>query len=342
MRLRGVVEQVRRPRNLIIAAAVAVLAAFAIVSFLLRHRPLTELTGVVLQQDRDPAKQPPIKGAEVFLSGGLSQGSAWSDAAGLFHLKLRPGVRIGQSATLIVRHQDYIAARILEILQDRLYVIRVVPAPSHISNPQILTDLKIRYTVRSTRTEDVSSAMKRFEVVNQGDVPCRDRFPCSPDGKWKATIGRVTLDAVEGSEFHNARVTCIAGPCPFTRIEKDGFSAGGRSISVAVRDWSDTVSFVLEADVTRSVTSETVRQAFPVLFNQVLSFTLPASAQGTTIEATLDGMDIVYPLGPALELSWADCSVTVTKNDVKLVRCTLKPGYQFPESKPLAVDAAKH
>ena len=122
MRLRGVVEQVRRPRNLIIAAGIAVLAAFAIVSFLLRHRPLTELTGVVLQQDKDPAKQPPVKGAEIFLSDGLSQGSAWSDSAGLFHLKLRPGVRIGESATLVVRHPDYISARILEILQDRLYV----------------------------------------------------------------------------------------------------------------------------------------------------------------------------------------------------------------------------
>jgi len=341
MRLTGVFEKVRRRPNLAIVVAVAVVVVIVTFSFLLRHRPLTELTGVVLRQDIDPAKQPPVKGAEVFLADGLSQGSVSSDSAGFFRLKLRSGVRIGQNAFLTVRHSDYVPARIFEILQDRLYVIRVTPAASPTGKPRILSDIKIRYAVRSTRTEEVGSAMKRFEVVNQGDIPCRRPYPCSPNGKWRAAIGGVTLDAVDGSEFHNARATCIAGPCPFTKIEKDGFSAGGRSISVTVRNWSDTVSFVLEADVTRSENNDTVRQAFPVLVNQVLSFTLPAAAQGTTIEATLDGMDIVYPLGPTLALSWADCSAIVAKDAIKLVRCELKPGYQFQESKPSPLDAAK-
>ena len=153
-------------------------------------------------------------------------------------------------------------------------MIRVTPSASPAGNPRILSDIKIRYAVRNTRTEEVGSAMKRLEVVNQGDVPCRRPYPCSPNGKWRAAIGGVkTLRCGStGSEFHNARATCIAGPCPFTKIEKDGFSAGGRSISVTVRNWSDTVSFVLEADVTRSENNEMVRQAFAVLVNQVLSF----------------------------------------------------------------------
>src|SRR5665213_343593 len=154
MRLTGVFEKVRRRPNLAIVVAVAVVVVIVTFSFLLRHRPLTELTGVVLRQDIDPAKQPPVKGAEVFLADGLSQGSVSSDSAGFFRLKLRSGVRIGQNAFLTVRHSDYVPARIFEILQDRLYVIRVTPAASPTGKPRILSDIKIRYAVRSTRTEE--------------------------------------------------------------------------------------------------------------------------------------------------------------------------------------------
>ena len=323
----------RRGRLAVWIAAMAVVAAAAIqgLSYWVRHQPLKELTGVVLRQDQDPAKQPPVAGAEVSLADDLSPASAWSDSAGLFHLKLRPGTRAGQEGTLTLRHADYQPAQIAEVLQDRLYVIRLAPnVPASSAQPQLVTDIKVRYSLKSATAQDVGSAMKSFEVVNQGDVPCERRFPCSPDGKWKAAIGGVKLDAVEGSEFHNARVTCVAGPCPFTRIEMDGFSTGGRSISVRVRNWSDTASFVLEADVIRPVNTDNIRTAFPITLNQVLSFTLPALAQGPIIEAAINGEDIIYPLGPALKLSWADCGVTTMKDQTRLFRCELKPGYRFP------------
>ena len=75
--------------------------------------------------------------------------------------------------------------------------------------------------------------------------------PCSPDGKWKASMGSITMDAGEGQQFDNARVSCIAGPCPFTRIETGAIPRPGRKITVTIRNWSDTVTFLVEAEVTR-------------------------------------------------------------------------------------------
>ena len=69
--------------------------------------------------------------------------------------------------------------------------------------------------------------------------------------KWKAAVGSISLDAGEGNEFRNARVSCIAGPCPFTKIESHNFSHDGRTLNVSALDWSDTATFLLEAEVDR-------------------------------------------------------------------------------------------
>jgi hypothetical protein len=148
--------------------------------------------------------------------------------------------------------------------------------------------------------------------------------------KWKAAIGSATLDAGPGKEFRNARLSCIAGPCPFTSIESDDFSKGGRTISASVRNWSDTTTFLLEADVFRSQVTDTIRQAYPVIIDQAMNFTLPASAEGPSIEAKIDGSAIVFPLGPTPVLSWANCSVRTTQDQARLYWCALKPGYRFP------------
>jgi hypothetical protein len=168
-----------------------------------------------------------------------------------------------------------------------------------------------------------------LEVVNTGNVPCGDRSFCSPDGKWKAAIGSLPLDAGEGQEFQNVRVSCIAGPCPFAKIESDGFSRGGRKIDVSVRAWSDTVTFLVEAEVVHSMLSDVIRQAYPSIFGRDMTFTLPPTGQGPSIEAEVNGFDIVYPLGPDLSISWASCNVQVASNRTKLYSCELKPGYRF-------------
>ncbi len=176
---------------------------------------------------------------------------------------------------------------------------------------------------------NAGSALKTFEVINSGDVPCDRRGPCSPDGKWKAAIGGASLDAGENSAFHDVRLSCIAGPCPFTRIEKDSFSQGGSHIAVTIRNWSDTTTFLLEAEVTHTTSGDVILQSFPAIFDRTMSFTLPAAAQGPSIEAAIDGMEVVFPLGPSLDISWASCTVKTSSDGTKLYRCILKPGYRF-------------
>ena len=190
--------------------------------------------------------------------------------------------------------------------------------------------LRVRYSIKAMSEVNIGSAAKPFQVVNTGNVPCNRQAPCSPDGNWKAAIGSAFLDAGAGNEFRNARVSCIAGPCPFTKIEKDDFSKGGQTIRVSARNWSDTTTFLLEAEVFHSMISEIVHESQPVIFGRVLDFTLPPSAEGVCIEAEMNGQTIIYPLGPALFLSWANCDVTLNRDQSKLYRCNLKAGYQFP------------
>jgi hypothetical protein len=75
--------------------------------------------------------------------------------------------------------------------------------------------------------------------------------------------------------------------------------------------------------------SDIVRQSYPVIFGQTLNFTLPAAAEGVSIEAEINGAPIVFPLGPDLYLSWADCNARVNSDQTKVYRCELKPKYGF-------------
>jgi hypothetical protein len=75
--------------------------------------------------------------------------------------------------------------------------------------------------------------------------------------------------------------------------------------------------------------SDIVRDSYPVIFGRALNFSLPPAAEGPSIEAELDGVAIVFPLGPNLFLRWADCHVGVDKDQSTTYRCELKPGYQF-------------
>ena len=234
--------------------------------------------------------------------------------------------------TLHLRHPDYVPLDIPEIASDRLVIVRMTPvskASPNVQTPVTISELRVRYSMKDYSMQNVGSAAKTFEVPNKGDVPCDRRGVCSPDGKWKAAIGGASLDAGDGNEFQHARVTCLGGPCPFTRIDNDSFSKGGRQISVSVRNWSDTASFVLEAEVVHATNVDVTRQSYPVILDQAMSFTLPASGQGPSIEATLDHQDIVFPLGPALKLSWANCTMQVGRDRTKLYRCVLNPGYRF-------------
>ena len=322
----------QRPAARAIAGTVAVILALTLY-FASKPKDVRLITGAVLRQDTELGKQLPIANAQISLVGNLADGVATSDSSGKFQLRLRPGVRIGQMARLRVSHPGYRPMDLPEYLLDRLYIIRMVPndqgSDASPAAPRVLSDIRVRYATRSEISVNAGSALKTFEVVNTGDVPCDRHGPCSPDGRWKAAIGGASLDAGENSAFHDVRVSCIAGPCPFTKIEKDSFSEGGSHIGVTTRNWSDTTTFLLEAGVTHTTSGEVILQSFPAIFDRTMSFTLPASAQGPSIEATVDGTEIVFPLGPSLDLSWAACTVKASGDGTKLYRCGLKPGYRF-------------
>jgi hypothetical protein len=321
---------------LVVAIAILIgIVAGVVIS--IRSRPVQTvlLEGAVLAQDNDPRKQTPIAGVEITAISGESAGACKSDSTGLFHLSLQPGVTPGQLVSLKFQHPDYQPLEFTEQAADEIYLARMIPISSQSrvaanGGPEVMVaDVRVRYSVKTTTTVNVGPLAKTFEVVNTNGVPCHNRPPCSPDGKWKANIGSVSLDAGPENEFSDLRVSCIAGPCPFTKIESDNLAYRGRVVKVSARDWSATATFLIEGQVVHTTMSDMVRQSYPIIFGQTLNFTLPPAAQGPSIEATLNGTDIVFPLGPALILSWGTCSVKIDADHSRLIRCEPKTGYRF-------------
>ncbi len=302
--------------------------------FLPRVGRVGSITGAVLIADTDPRKQLPLPNVEVDAQVGGVTAKTMSDATGFFRLSLPSGVWWGQALRLEFRHVDYQPLVTTESLSHQLYLARLTPSrmiqtAGTGGEEKSLANLRVRYSVKSTSTFDVGSTVKAFEVANTPNVGCRLRRTCSPDGRWAATVGSFHLDAGPGQVFQNARVSCVAGPCPFTRIETDDFSRGGKRISGRVLAWSDTVTFLVEADVMRTALTDIIRQAYPAIFGRTMTFTVPPEGEGPSIQAEMNGTAIVFPLGPALILSWASCNLQVTADRSKLYSCALKPGYRF-------------
>jgi hypothetical protein len=296
-----------------------------------RHRVLA---GAVLIANADPRKQLPVPNVEITAESSGRAEHTKSDSSGYFQLNWGPVVWPGEQVTFKFRHPDYQPLDITRTLSDQLYIVRMTSSAPvervESPGPDVLVgDIRVRYAVKATNTINIGSAAKTFDVANTGNLPCDGQSPCSPNGKWKAAIGSLALDAGDGQEFQNVRVSCIAGPCPFTKIDSDEFSRGGRKIGASVRVWSDTVTFLVEADVVHTMLTDSIRQAYPSIFGRGMTFTLPPTGQGPSIEAEIDGLLIVFPLGPDLQLSWATCSLQVAANRTKLYSCELRPGYRF-------------
>lgn len=319
-------------------------AALAVIAALIAKLPISggsgpsireglSIRGAVVQGDSDATKQLPISGVDISADGNVAASATTSDSSGFFNLSLRPELRPGTRIVLKLRNSDYKPLDLNVDAGDQLYVAHMTPVRTEAQSrgPVVtVTGISVRYSIEATTAVNTGSAVKTFQVVNKGNVPCDGRPPCSPGMQWKAAIGSANLDAGEGKEFRNARLSCIAGPCPFTNIETDNFSRGGRAIGASVRNWSDTTTFLLEADVYRRQISDTIRRAYPVTIDQALNFTLPPAAEGPSLEAQIDGSAIVFPLGPTPVLSWADCSVRTSQDQARIFWCALKPGFRFP------------
>lgn len=322
-------------KTAILAAVVAALAAILVLVLLRSFNPRQMiLRGAVIARNADPNKEQPIVDVDVTVASGLASYAARSDAAGYFQVTLPRGIRAGQALTLTFRRSGYEPLQFSEPAENRLYIARMAPVAPHAPHAQehhpetLVANLTVRYAVKTTTAAEVGSVVKTFQVVNAGNVPCDQKTPCSPDGSWKAAIGSGLLDAGEGNEFRNVRVSCIAGPCPFTKIEPSHISQNGRMMKVSALNWSDTATFLIEAEVFHSGIADLVRTSYPIVFGRTLNFSLPAEAEGPSIEAEIGGERVVFPLGPSLCLSWADCTLGAERG-ARTYRCELKPGYRF-------------
>ncbi len=312
---------------------VAAIAFSAFYSYLHNRKPAT-LRGAVMMQDSDPRKELPIADVQITAADNLALAPVKSDSSGFFALQIRQGVRKRAPIILQFRDSNYRPLNLAEVVGDQIYIARMVPLSKHEQEPDnrpaiAVGNVRVRYSIKATQDINIGSAVKVFQVVNINGVPCKGQWPCSPDGKWKAGVDSASLDAGSGNEFRDARVSCIAGPCPFTKIESDDFSKGGQTIRVSALGWSDTTTFLLEAEVFRKMASEMVHESYPVIFGRALNFTVPGGAEGISIEADIPSETTIFPLGPALFLSWANCNARVNGDQTSVYRCELKPGYRF-------------
>jgi hypothetical protein len=322
-------------------AAIAV--AITLLAFRMhRWRPgLLTIQGAVIRSDSDTRKQQPISDAQVTLSDGVTSESTESSASGYFRVTLPGVVWPGRIVKLSVRHADYLPFDLqlhasLRLSDKELQIAAMTPVPlgSDVTaegQQSVVSNVRIRYTENSETEQDIGTAVRTFQVINKGNVACDGQTPCSPNGNWKAATGSLSLDAGNGNEFRHVRASCIAGPCPFTQIDSSGFVNGGRNVTVSALDWSNTATFLVEAEVFRTAISSNVRDSYPVIFGRTLNFTLPPTQEGVSIEAEIDGTHMVFPLGPDLHLSWATCSSRSGEKGEQsnVYLCELKPDYRF-------------
>jgi hypothetical protein len=330
-------DDMHRRRYAVLLSA-AVVAAGIIAGVLLTLPPgvprTSTIRGAVLVQNSDARKQTPIPSVQISATSAISTGATESDSSGFFTLNLKPAVRRSASIAFSFRHAGYEPLELTQPADGRIVLAYMTPVPARSAAQEAgrqntLTDVRLRYSVNTELSDDVGSIAKPFEVVNTNGVPCKDQSPCSPNGRWKATRFSTSFDAGKGNAYRNVRLSCISGPCPFTKVQSESLSDNGQVFSVSVLNWSDTTTFLVEAEVVQKKPASIVRESYPVAFGQALDFTLPADAEGPAIEASVNGQDIVFPLGPDLILPWASCTVKVQQDSSKLYRCDLNDNYKF-------------
>jgi hypothetical protein len=329
----------RRKRFIIATiAALPILIALAIeIRNRVRRPTISLITGAVIAAQDDVELQRPISDVKVLASARGITGESATEVSGLFRLKFDPPLPAGEPVQLTVTHPDYRTFVTSVPASQEVLIVRLTPAPpvsragAGERKSQSISNIRIRYTTSSSMTTIAGTAVRTFTVRNKANVPCDRQTPCSPDHRWKATVDSLTLDAGDQKQFRNVRVSCIAGPCPFSALESDRFSRGGRVITVSVKNWADPVTYLVEAEVFQTAQSEMVRYTYPAIFGRSMNFTLPPDASGLSIECDFHGSPIVFPLGPQLRLSWAKCRSETGRDGSKQVRCQLEPGYRFTE-----------
>jgi len=320
-------------------------AATAVVLILSPGRPpqprSITLQGAVIRHDADVRKEVPIAGAAITASDAIMRADAVSSASGYFRVTIREQVGQQEAVHLELRAPGYHPLRMdvatgphadlkqLFVAEMKPLAVPTAAATGHPALP--VSNIVIRYTVNYQTETNIGTEVRVFQAINQGNVPCQNSSLCSPDGRWKAASGSVTLDAGAGNVFHNVRASCIAGPCPFTKIDSGSSDRPQRSFVISAVDWSGTATFLVEAEVFQQSIASAVRESYPVIYGGDLHFALPPTAEGPSIEAQIDGTPIVFPLGNGLYMDWGTCTARSSPRGDKatVYQCEIKPGYRF-------------
>ncbi len=195
--------------SVVVVVGLLVTATLVIRARRAARRPIT-LKGAVITQASDSRKELPIADVDISPEIQAPPGDdstsliTKSDGAGFFWMRLPVQIKRGQKIVLRFRHSGYDPLDAMVTAGDELYIAHMaaknrqeMPPPNH---PVIkVSNVRVRYTVKTYTTVDVGSVVKTFEVQNTGNTPCHGRPPCSPDGKWKASIASTTMDAGIGN-----------------------------------------------------------------------------------------------------------------------------------------------
>ena len=182
------------------------------------------IEGAVVREDEDPSRELPIADAEVTASDNVTSVITRSDASGHFKLRFKEGISLGRALDLRFRHPDYHPLDLklevgLNSTKRQLYIAamkQIAPPITNDSNRplSVVSNIRIRYTINAQTEENIGSAVRTLQVKNTPNVPCGRLPPCSPDGKWKASTGSVSLDAGSGNEFPQCQSVVYRGAMP--------------------------------------------------------------------------------------------------------------------------------
>ncbi len=332
-----------KPRRIALITS-GILLATALLLIMRRDSSLgsMEIQGAVLRQDRDLRRQQPIANARVEVRSGTSLWTGKTNGEGYFRIPVRRILLPGSQIVFIITHPDFEPLHTVDFAglraaRHQLHIFRLIPTSpdstqqTSVASPVRVTGLRVRYVENGSTENNIGSISRTFEVKNRGNQPCDSKSSCSPDGRWKAAQTQLPLNAGAGNRFEALRISCIAGPCPFTRTETFPDANNPSILTVKAWDWSDTATFLVEAEIYHTSFSSAVHHLFPVLFGRTLNFTLPSNEEGVSIEAELNGTMMVFPLGPEGDLSWGSCEVreSESSNPTHVYHCELKPGFSF-------------
>ncbi|HTV07360.1 MAG TPA: hypothetical protein VME86_18460 [Acidobacteriaceae bacterium] len=331
-----------KPKRIAIWVAISILAMAAAVVLVVRARHWQPrsitIQGAVIRRDADARKQIPISGATVAVSDGANSATTTSTALGYFKVKVHKRVWPRETLHLDFHAPGYhpldmelklgLRAHFKQLCIAEMKPVTVPVATPAGREPVLVSNVLIRYTVNYAAETNIGAMARTFQVDNQGNVPCKGYSLCSPDGNWRASRGSVTLDAGTGNVLRDVRASCIAGPCPFTRIDYKGFKHAAQIAVVYAVNWSDTATFLVEAEVFDKTIASSVRKSYPVIYGNDLHFTLPPTAEGPSIEADIAGTPVVFPLDGGFYINWTVCSSEAGENNSRVYECELRPGYR--------------